>query len=444
MTEKCNCNYCPTIIIPGIGQSETIEVDANGNKIKNSWPLDLDSKLLIKSLALPAIVTVISRLDLGFTKKAGKAIAKALDTLACHPDGTQKHNIRVVSYNQSIADCDERGKKYIYRMVPLQELGETIGENHLFFFAYDIFCRIGDTADKLDEFIQMVKASTGHDKVNLCPVSMGATITTFYLDRYAAKNDINRVVGVVPAYDGSQVVADLLGGNYSVEDYASLFVDLLGKTDGEQLNKIIGFLPKRLRGRLVAQILDSALQTILVNSETMWGIVPSSDYKKLCDRYIADAAHAKLRAATDKAFEIRRDFGHRIKDYQAQGIGFFTLCGYNLQLFKAVNSVDVTSDIVVNTASAALGAHFAPLGKVLPDGYTQKVDCKHNHISPDGCIDASCGALPETTWYYRNMYHEDAANNKHLLTLAKLLLTDKISSVNDDENYPQFNEYVKE
>ncbi len=445
MPNICECGYYPTVIIPGIGQSKTIEVDEKGNKIRNSWPLDLDTDSLKKGMIAPAVRMMLLRHDLGFSDKASKAIARALDTLSCGPDGSQKHNIKVVSYNYPLSECSADEKRYIYKMVPLQRLSEVIGESHLFFFSYDIFTRIGKTADALDEFIQMVKQKTGHSKVNIAPVSMGATITTFYLDRYGSKGDINRVVGVVPAYDGSIVVSDLLKGNINVDDYKSLFIDLLGKGDGGKINKLIGYMPKKVVGPCVNKIIKSALDTILLNSETMWGIVPAAEYEALRDELISDPDHARLREATDKAFEVRKDIGALIKKYRDElGIGFFTLCGYDLQLFKAVKSTKVSSDMVVNVTSTSMGAFVAPLGETLPDGYKQKANCGHNHISPDNKLDASCGALPETTWYYSGMGHEESAENGELLELAKLLLMDNsINSVFDRAEYPQFNVYAK-
>lgn len=445
MAVSCECNYYPTIIIPGIGQSKTIEIDGEGRKIKNSWPLDLDTDSLKKGMVAPALRMLLLRHDLGFSDKAAKAIARALDTLSCYPDGSQKHNIKVVSYNYPLSECSADEKRYIYRMVPLQRLSEVIGESHLFFFSYDIFTRIGKTADALNEFIQMVKEKTGHSKVNLAPVSMGATVTTFYLDRYGEKGDINRVVGVVPAYDGSVVVSDLLSGRLNIDDYKSLFIDLLGKKDGEKINKLIGYMPKKVVEPCVRKIIKSALDTILLNSETMWGIVPSAEYEALRDKLISDPPHARLREATDKAFEIRKDIGALIKKYRDElGIGFFTLCGYDLQLFKAVGSTKVSSDMVVNVTSSSMGAFAAPLGETLPAGYSQRVNCGHSHISPDNKLDASCGALPETTWYYQGMGHEESAENDSLLELAKMLLMDNsINSVFDRPEYPQFNTYAK-
>lgn len=438
----CECGYYPTVIIPGIGQSKTIEVDGNGNKIRNSWPLELDTDGIKKDILAPALRMMLLRHDLGFSDSAARAIARGLDVLACNPDGSAKHRIKVVSYAYPLSECSADEKRYIYKMVPLQRLSDVIGESHLFFFAYNIFGRIGDTVDELDRFIKMVKQKTGHDKVNLAPVSMGATVTTFYLDRYADKGDINRVVGVVPAYDGSVVVSDLMRGNLNVEDYESLFIDLLGKGDGGKINRLIGYMPKKVVEPCVRKIIGSAIKTIVVNSETMWGLVPSGDYPSLRDTLIADEAHAKLREATDKAYQIRRDVSRLVNECLAKGIGFFTMCGYDVRLFKAVASSEVSSDMVVNTSSSSMGAHLAPLGQCLPDDYLQKVSCGHNHISPDRKLDASCGALPETTWYYRGMEHEQSAENDRLLELAKLLLMDNsVTSVHDLPEHPQFNAY---
>ncbi|MBS7360971.1 MAG: hypothetical protein KIG24_01390, partial [Oscillospiraceae bacterium] len=69
----------------------------------------------------------------------------------------------------------------------------------------------------------------------------------------------------------------------------------------------------------------------------------------------------------------------------------------------------------------------------------------HNHISPSRDIDASCCAVPDRTWFYYNMEHEQAAENEALLTLVqKLLSSDEISDVYSSPEYPQFNIFEKQ
>lgn len=439
---KCECGNYPTIIIPGIGQSKTIEVDENGNMIRKAWPLDLDTDALVKKLIPSALRMVVFRRDCGFTKALSKAIKEGIDTLACYPDGEPKHRIQTVSYNCPLSECSESDRGYVYRMVPMQRLSAEIGEDHLFFFAYDIFCRISKTVDALDEFIQMVKEKTGHDKVNLAPVSMGGTVTFNYLDKYGDKGDINRIVGVVPAYDGSVMISEIVKGNINIDSFGGLLSELVGRKDAEMIKKYIAYVPKKLVEPIARTAISAMLEAAVLNSETMWALVPSSEYEALRDKYISDEAHKRLREASDKAFNIRKDPKAVVERFP--DISFFTLCGYGVRLVEALGDGKISSDMIVNTTSCSMGAYLSDLGETLPSDYVQKCDCGHNHISPDRTLDASCGAIPESTWYWKNMEHEQAAENEDLLNLAKLLLRNNdIKSIHDAPGFPQFSEFVK-
>ena len=104
-------------------------------------------------------------------------------------------------------------QKQIYNNIPLQAFAEMAGEDHLYYFAYNSFGNNSDIVDELYAFIQMVKAETGHDKVNLIPVSLGGSIATAYFDAYGSKNDVNRVCYFVPATNGSTLIADAFSKN---------------------------------------------------------------------------------------------------------------------------------------------------------------------------------------------------------------------------------------
>lgn len=452
MENTCNCGFYPTIVVPGIGNCKAFEVDENGNRLRSAWPPDIDPaamKKLKNALIFPAIRMFVLRHDLGFTKKTGQALAEALDALVSNPDGQYKHNIQVEKYDDSLAKCSEKDRGFIYRMLPLKPLGLEIGEDHLFYFAFTPIGNTLDSVERLRAFIQMVKEKTGHTKVNLAAVSLGATITTAYLDTYVSDGDINRVVGVVPAFDGSMTVSDIMKGNIVYDDYETLFVELMGKKNAAKVIKVTKLLPKKVLRKFIQTVVETIVNTVIVNSSTMWGLVPAHEYEQLSKKLIGDPAHAKLKEETDRWWRARADFPALIAKARKSGTEVFSLCGYNVQLFKIVTSDKVSSDMVVHSASESMHAHFAPLGETFGADYKQQnTNCKntaHNHINPQNDVDASVGAIPDTTWYWRNSEHEQTAENMQMLDLMKFLLkNDQIKDVFQDPAYPQFNEFVRE
>lgn len=434
---SCNCGFCPTVIIPGLGQSKSFEINDNGERIKSAWPLTFDTGSLKKNLAVPLAKMLITRRDAGFTEALGREIENALDTIACNPDGTPKHKIEVVRYNCPVSECSDEEKGFIYGMVPVRRLSEEIGEDHLFYFAYDIFGRISKTVDDLDEFIEYVKAKTGHDKVNLVAVSMGGAVTSFYLDRYGHKDSINRIVGIVPAFGGSVMISDLMKKNINYDGYKALFRILLGKEKGDSLSKLLSLVPDEVLNKSLDTVIESASRAVVLNSETMWSLVPACDYEELRTRFLSDDAHAQLRKITDREYEIKKDpkaFAARFPH-----ISFFIFCGYDMPIFPVIGDGTISSDGIVHTSSASMGAFAAPTGKTLPEDYEQQAEKENCFISPDRKIDASCGAFPYSTWYFRNMQHDQSAGCERLLESAKLILTDEsIKTVYDIKDHPQF------
>ena len=447
MASSCSCGRCPCIIVPGIGQSKVIEIDGDGKKIRNLWPFDFDPKPVIKKLTVPALAMLITRRDCGFSKRVGRCTEQALEPLSCNPDSTRRHNVQVVSYPYPLSRCSEDERRYIYKMVPLHGLAQAIGEDHLYFFSYDVFGRTERNAELLRNFIRMVKRQTGHEKVNLIPVSMGATVTEMYFALYGDDRDVYRVVGVVPAYDGSTVVSDLMAGNLNLDNYENLFITLLGNKDGTKINGALSHVPEKVVISTVSELLQGALRAVLLNSSAMWGLVPSKDYPLFRDRYLADDAHSDMRKYTDMHWEARRGIKELVRREQERGVEFFNLCGCGVRLFEAVASGDVSSDMIVPVFSSSMGAECAPLGGHFSEEYEQKSSscAGHNHISPSRDIDASCCAVPDRTWFYYNMEHEQAAENEALLTLVqKLLSSDEISDVYSSPEYPQFNIFEKQ
>ena len=56
-------------------------------------------------------------------------------------------------------------------------------------------------------------------------------------------------------------------------------------------------------------------------------------------------------------------------------------------------------------------------------------------LSPDGCIDASTGALPFNTWYIKNLEHQNRTDG--YIKLMNAVAYGNLD-INSDASYPQF------
>jgi hypothetical protein len=63
-----------------------------------------------------------------------------------------------------MAELPEEDRKFIYRMLPLKPLADTIGEDHLYYFAFVPIGNAYEAVERLRAFIKKVKAQTGTTK----------------------------------------------------------------------------------------------------------------------------------------------------------------------------------------------------------------------------------------------------------------------------------------
>ncbi len=452
-----DCGHCPTIVIPGISQTETFLLDENGNRMFTadgkpmmSYPPSVESDALVKTLAWPLARTLITQKDNGFTDVAANVVEDVFSSLATGLDTQPVRSVEVVKYPQSVARCSAHDKSYIYSCIPLQTYSSLAGEDHLYFLAFNSFGNNLEVAQELYDMIQLVKRETGHSKVNLCPISLGATITNSLLEFYPqVYDDINKVVFIVPALDGSAIVSDVFKGNLSLGDemlYKDLFPSLFGGYLPYLINVALRLLPKQVVLDLLDKVLDRLQQSALVNCTVMWSLVPSADYPALAEKFLSDPAHAEVKRQTDIYYQAQLHSLANILKLVDCGIPVFDVVDYNFALYSIAGSYDkINADGVIHLDSTSMGATSGPVNTPLPAGYAQQnTHCSnpaHHHLSPDGTVDASTGLLPETTFYFNKQAHEGTARNDVIIKLAtELLLGDEIQNVfSAPDRYPQFN-----
>ncbi|NLA77161.1 MAG: hypothetical protein GX851_04945 [Clostridiales bacterium] len=453
------CEHCPTIVVPGIGQSNTYLCDGFGNKIKDEngdvvtgWPLYVNVDEIVDKIAAPLVTVVATQQDNGFSDLVADVAGEALTVNTCGLDGLPVNNIIVEKYYKSVAECTEAEREYILKTIPLDGYVDQVGADHLYYFAYNSF---GDTlgiAEELYAYIQMVKAQTGHDKVNIVPISLGGTIANalFYLYADELKDDLNRVVFIVPALDGSKIVSDVYGLNLSTEDemlYSGLIPSLMPDDYlAYVINMAIRILPKQVLADTLDKVNRKLVTDVLANCPSMWALVASEDYPALAEMWLSDEDHAYLRERTGDYYQAQLESDANILALQQAGVEVFDVVDYGVPMYSiAASWDDYNADGIIHADSTSAGATTSLVGSTLcTDDYASGAvyhctNPEHDHISPDGSLDASTSILPEHSWYFYGQNHESTAKNNIIMYLAIDLLTDNsITDVYSDERYPQF------
>lgn len=463
---KCENN--PTVVIPGLFQSEVfcydkdgkIMLDSNGNE--RTGPFFTDTSEIIrdalKNALLPLSKTLLTRKDGGheFANALGDVLGNALmERIKSDNNGNFVYDIRAAKYETSVANLGEHDREHILKAIPLESYISKVGADHLYFFSYSSFDNIERLSKQLVELIETAKKETGHDKVNIVPISQGGSIWNAVMEYYPEiAESVGRIVYIVPAIDGSALIGDIFENGFIDDDdalYDYMFPKLIGEDDwtGYLVNLLIRILPKEVFNDVLDIAVDKLIGNYLSNSTCMWALVPSGSYKASREKYLSGDEKAVIRKQTDRYYNAQLNAKKNILSFREKGVEVFDIVGYNYSMYPIVDSWNkVNADGIIQLSSTSIGAISAPVNGSLGEGYVQKgngfktcLDPAHNHIDPHNMVDASAGLLPDHTFYFYNHNHEQTGSCDVIIGLAVRLLWDKSfkNVYSYPEQYPQFN-----
>ncbi len=490
------CGQSPLIIVPGIMQSDVYVQDKDGNDLLTSegYPIveGMDMAFMFDTEKLKAdfkdaIGEILKDVALHDRDALLDCVLGILDdNFSSHyfnPDGTRVNADSVEEYWYSLEECkkhvakahnyakgyhfnEETGNmatdkysnqyEFIERQVDISQFCEEYGYDHTYYYSYSSFGDTFKAAEGLAEYIDMVKAQTGHDKVSIVFISLGGTIGNVFLSEYCDPSEIDKIVFAAAAIDGSYLLSDLMAGNSTLDENDVLYNDLipnivaLAAEEYMSLaylgNAVARAIPSELFNEFLDETLTRAVNEVLGkllrNCQSMWALVPSGEYPSLSAKYISDDAHAPLKAKTDKYYNIQKNAGATLKRLSAEGMNIFVVCGYNLELPALVKHYNLSADNIIQSTSTSAGGTFANVGETLPKDYTPAIDS--SYISPDGIVDAGTCALPDHTFFVKNQSHLKLQSSiNDVIGLCCNIITDK--SITDAREhsggYLQFSEY---
>ena len=462
--EPCDCGNTPSIIVPGLMQSATYLYNDDGT-INTDYeaPFFLEDTSTIVMTALKNVLAPLVKVLLTQQDTDGKFAQAFADTLGsilgerirADENGNGIYNVEADLYNCSFADCTPEQQAHILNNVPIQSFLDAAGEDHLYYFSYNSFGNLDQITARLYNLIQQVKEETGHDKVNLVPISQGGVVTNNLLELYPDVVDsFEKMVYVIPCLDGTAIISDLyVNGLLDDPDaiYGYMIPELLGDDMTSKLVKIVlRILPEAVVQDMLDRAVDTLFGVTLKNNTTMWAFLKTKDYQIAADKYLSGEENAEIRRQTDSYQKARENSDANILRAIEHGVQVFNIVDYNVNLYPIVDSWNkINADGVIDLDSTSMGAYAAPVGETLPEGYTQQgndfgtcTDPSHNHIDPYNIVDASTGLIPDHTFYFYNAPHEETGRNDVLIGLiVDILLDDNFTSVYSyPEKYPQFNE----
>ena len=452
----------PVIIVHGMSQNNTYLLNEDGSRMTDDkgdyitgWPLEIDIMGLLKNALVPLIASVVTRSDAGLTDAMRKGAYDGLYAIHKDAEGNYLTPVEVPCYEGPMSELPEDLKAEYYEYLRLQGLADIVGEENIYYFGYDSFGDIVGETEKLHHFIHdVVLPQTGAEQVRLCNISLGGTIGVNYLENYPEDYGlIKRMLFVIPAIDGSDIIGDILTNNLSVmyDDetlYSKFLPALLGESSlAYLLNVALRILPTDVLKSALGGLAEGVVEAGVRSTTIIWALCPTDYYEEARAKWLMDDEYALVREKVDLYMEARANFGENIKRLKSTGTEVFDIVCYGGGMFPLCRDYNKTNgDGIVHSESASMGATFADVGKTLPEDYvaagTYCNDPTHDHISPDRTVDPTTGLLPCTTWYIKNQDHEKLPNNDVALKMAFDIMTDdNITDVySRPDVYPQYNE----
>ena len=264
------------------------------------------------------------------------------------------------------------------------------------------------------------------DKVNFNAISGSGPIALAYLKKYGTTR-LASLVFNISMHAGSTLFGNIALGDFGF-DAASLAqggLSMFGlqdsKVDGDSP---FGLPPWLIGGLYQMGVLDGLLKTfnfaargaykkfyedalipIWFQMPVYLCMIPNKDYKA-AKKYLfnGDSKYAKLLADTDEYHNIMAMQDELILQ-AASEIKLSVRVGYGNSLSPYAIGANVSSDKLVDTHYASLGATCAPPGRPFSFLYRQKKFCGTNYMSPDRYVDASTCLLPDVTWFAKDLPH---------------------------------------
>lgn len=438
----------------------------------------------------------------------GSQLFEMLEAIQLNPDGTSKsENLGplVIDHALSYYYTDKEFFETIAGNIGIG-MCDRLGADNVYVYTYDWRIDPIESAKGLDEFIQTVKAQSRCSQVSIISEGFGSTVATTYLaECYEnATADVDNFVTVNSAFEGTSLIGDIYTGRLirqynELQNATSAFIrytnDVSDNPAVHGSTWLVNYILNKnwetqdliahtitMVGHVRNNLYNKYLREMLKNFTGLWAMVPVEYFDEAMDfMFINDYATGE---------DYNSEFQEKLqtfKNYQSsaaailnraksEGINVSVVSSWDLQLVpigdnkasdEELFGLSAQSDGLIDTYYSSFGAYTIPLNDVGAatqnrEQRNKEGECAHHThlnavydtLTPEHSaaglahyIDASTCALPDNTWFIRDMKHgtfNTASNSMDFLVW--LVTAEKTISVFTDGRYGQFltyNRYVK-
>ncbi|MGN0447889.1 MAG: hypothetical protein ACI4GC_05005 [Acutalibacteraceae bacterium] len=331
-------------------------------------------------------------------------------------------------------------------------------------FRYDWRLSPIDIAKDLERYIDKVLEVTGESKVHLISRCYGSNVAAAYLEKHFdhASEKIASVTYYTQSILGVTSLSAFFSGNITLDDEAVYnFADyylqnedvIEDPTTKELVLALIDVITQlRLMGAVTTTVssivnlvkddlFPELLHQTLGTLPGYWSMVSPEEYETGRDFIFADYKdeYAGLIAKTDDFYyNVQLKCEDTIKNLQDKGVKFYNFVKYNFPNYPLYKNAREQSDGCTCVSSQSFGAVAADYGHTLDKKYINSLSTD-KYLSPDRTIDASTCLAPETTWFIRDLYHDNFPGVMHNIILDIIKNDITVS----DGKYTQYLQYDK-
>ncbi|MEE1065934.1 MAG: alpha/beta fold hydrolase [Acutalibacteraceae bacterium] len=441
---KGDISEYPVIIVPGYSSTNLYYGDSleTGESV---WGLDFD-------YVLERVLARIADIGIGLgmfafdnaeyiTDVLAEEMTALFEKIRCNPDGTSAYELHqdytdALHKNNAYLIENRTDTKYRQEVEISEEIAQYIGHENIYNFSCDFRMGAESCAKELDAFVQEVKAHSGKDKVNLFAISHGGQVSATYLALYGYKDDVDNAVLTVPAIGGAGIAYDAMMATIEFDEECLLrFIE-----NGTMTEENYNWLVKAQQLGFVDTLLCTLFPKIFPSIGywgSLWDFIPVGRYEEAKAALLDSEESARLIEISDRFhYEILPSMPEKFAECIENGMNISIVAGTGEHI---VTGMDENSDGIITT-NASTGATCAPYGQRFGDGYEQINYCNgKDKISPSMEIDASTAYLPDNTWFVDGLFHGMTYKDNYTRVLMMtLLLTDDITSVYSNPDFPQF------
>lgn len=373
-----------------------------------------------------------------------------------------------------------------------------LGADKVYVYTYDWRIDPVESAIGLNEFIQGVKEQSHRDRVSIISEGYGSTVATTYLaECYEdATADVDNFVTVNSAFEGTSLIGDLFTGRLirqynELQNYSSAFIRYVNDIPDNPVTASAAWLTDYILNRnweiqdFAAQIItmmghirdplyDNYLRDLLKNFTGLWAMVPVEYFDEAMDfMFIDDESYSgDYNSEYQEKLQLFKNYqanaAEILNKAKSEGINVSVISCWDIQLVPMGDNkssedelfgLSAQSDGLIDTYYSSFGANTIPLNDVgaaiqnKEQRYKEGECANHNHVNAvydmldpgfdlggiAHYIDASTCALPDNTWFIRNMkYGSFEADGNSMDIIEYLATTDKTTTVFTNPLYPQF------